>query len=142
MAMYDPQLYAQWEKDYRRKMVEQLELLVRTQDFTHPELFAILKDLYVPPQIVVSLLKLSQRLEIKGLHPSFYAAVNRKITQIIKPLLIMYNAGFAREADVIRGGKEYDKRTKVIKRDTSGRSIKDRLKELVGRAGPEEEGIV
>ena len=138
MALYDPALYVQWEKDWRKKMVQQLELYVTTQDFTHPELFAILKDLYVPPQIVISLLRLSQRLEIEGLHPRFYSAVNRKITQIIKPLLIMYNAGFAREADVIMAGKERDKRTKVIKRDSSGKSIKDKLKEMVGRASPEE----
>jgi len=74
-------------------------------------------------------------LEIEGLHPSFYKAVNRKITQVLNPILDMYRPGLAREGDAILSTKERDKRIRVIK---TQRSVKDKIKERISGGDKED----
>lgn len=130
MSTYDQASYEAGRKEATDQLVEQLELMVMQQEFTHPRLFAILRDLYVPHTVVVGLLRLQQRLEIKNLHEDFYAVVNRKITQIINPILDMYRPGLAREGDAILHSKERDKRIRVIQ--NKGGKIKDNIGGLLG----------
>ena len=65
MSTYDQASYEAGRKEATDQLVEQLELMVMQQDFTHPRLFAILRDLYVPHSVVIGLLRLQQRLEIR-----------------------------------------------------------------------------
>lgn len=137
MSTFDQVSYEAGRKEATEQLVEQMELMVMQQDFTHPRLFAILRDLYVPHSVVIGLLRLQQRLLIKHLHEDFYEAVNRKITQIINPILDMYRPGLAREGDAILNTKERDKRIRVIQ--TKGGKIKDNIGGLVSDGSKSED---
>jgi hypothetical protein len=129
MAMYDPRLYEEIRKKDINDLVNQLELYVQQEDFSHPGFYALLRQLMVPPDLIFSITKTAEKLRIPGCDPSFYSMLNRKIKERMYPLIALYHKGLVHEGDALWSGRERSKRTRVIR----GKSWKDKVKGVMSR---------
>ena len=129
MAMYDPRLYEEMRKKDIHDLVNQLELYVQQEDFTHPGFYALLRQLMPPYELLVSITRLAERLRIPGCDKSYYAMINRKIKERLYPFMVAYHKGIALEGDAIWSGKERAQRTKVIR----SKSWQDKVKGVFKR---------
>lgn len=134
MAIYDPRIYDEMRKKDISDLTDQMELYIQQEDFTHPGFYALLRQLMMPYGLMVSITRLSERLQIPGCDPSYYAMVNRKIKERLYPFMVAYHKGIALEGQALLGGKERDRRTKVVR----SKSWKDKVKGLLGRGDVDE----
>jgi hypothetical protein len=129
MAVYDPRIYDEMRKKDISDLTDQMELYIQQEDFTHPGFFSLLRQFHPPFGLLISITRLSEKLAIPGCDPSYYAMVNRKIKERLYPFMVAYHKGIALEGQALLGGKERDKRTKVIK----SKSWKEKVTALMGR---------
>lgn len=129
MAVYDPRIYDELRKKDISDLTDQIELYIQQEDFTHPGFFALLRQFNPPFGLLISITRLSERLEIPGCDPSYYKMVNRKIKERLYPFMVAYHKGIALEGQALLGGLERDKRTKVIK----SKRWRDKVKSAFGR---------
>ena len=125
--MYDPKIYDELRKRDINDLVEQMELYIQQEDFTHPGFYALLRQLMPPYELLVAITRLAERLRIPGCHPNYYAMVNRKIKERMYPFMVAYHRGVATEGQALFGGRERDRRTKVIR----SKSWRDKVKGLI-----------
>lgn len=117
-SMIDPRLFDEMRKKDIHDLVNQLELYVKQEDFTHPGFYTLLRQLMVPFRLMTSITKTAEKLKIPYCHPTFYDLLNRKIKERLYPLMVAYHRGLSMEGDAVWSSQEGDKRTKVIRTST------------------------
>lgn len=96
-------------------LIANLEMFIKQEDYTHPAFFALLRHLEVPYNLLASVTRTAEKLEIPNIHPDFKAMINRKITQRLHPLLVAHHRGLATEGEAVWNAAEKDKREKIAK---------------------------
>ena len=135
MAMFDQRMIDEQRKKDIGTLIENLEMYIKQEDFTHPGFFALLRQLMVPFNLLISVTRTSEKLSIPNIHPDFKAMINRKIKERLYPLLVAYHRGLAAEGEAIWNQGERDKRDKVVK--TKGWRAK--VNHRIGQSSGEEE---
>ena len=113
--LYDEQQMSEIRQQDLRFLIDNIEMYIMQEDFTHPGFFALLRDLRVPFNLMDSITRTAEKLKIPGCHRDFYAMLNRKIKERLYPLLVAYHRGLASEGDAVWNQQERDKRNKVVK---------------------------
>jgi len=114
-AIYDPKIFEDLRKKDMNDFAEILETYIRQEDFTHPGLYALLRLMDPPHELIEVVSKMGDRLKVKGCAPDYYAMINRIMKERLYTFLVAYHKGLATEAEAIFAGKERDSRTKVMK---------------------------
>lgn len=115
MSIIDPKIEAEIKRKTVDDLVNQMELYMKQEDFTHPGFYSLLRQFNVPYGLLVAITNLSDKLKIKHCHADYYAMINRKIKEKLYPLMVAYHRGLVMEGDAIWSAPERDKRDKVIR---------------------------
>lgn len=129
MAAYDPRVFREVLEKFGSDLVDQMELYIQQEDFTHPGFYAALRDSKMPFGLMRAITSLSELLKIPHCHADYYAVVNRKIKELLKPFMAAYQQGLAYEAQALMEGEERDSRTKVIR----SKPWRDKVRGLIDR---------
>ena len=135
MAIYDPRVYEEMRKKDIHDLVNQMELYIRQEDFTHPGFHSLLRQLMPPHGLLVAITRLSEKLEIEGCDPGYYKMINRKIRQRLYPFMVAYHKGIALEGEAVWSARESDKRTKVIRSKSWREKVQGLVKKDDGNNG-------
>jgi hypothetical protein len=115
MAMYDQRMLDEQRRKDMASLIDNLEMYIKQEDFTHPGFYALLRQLLVPFNLLISVTKTAEKLQLPNIHPDYAAMINRKIKERLYPLLVAYHRGLASEGDAVWNQQERDKRDKVVK---------------------------
>ena len=135
MAVFDQRMIDEQRKKDIGTLIDNLEMYIKQEDFTHPGFFALLRQLMVPFNLLISVTRTAEKLKIPNIHPAFKAMINRKIKERLYPLLVAYHRGLAAEGEAIWNQGEKDKRDAVIK--TKG--WREKINRKIGKGNDSDE---
>lgn len=115
MSMIDQRIVDEIQRKTVNDLVNQLELYVKQEAFTHPGFYSLLRQFNVPFGLLTAITRLSERLKIPHCDDTYYAMINRKIKELLEPLMVAYHRGLVMEGDAIWSSAESEKRDRIIR---------------------------